>query len=191
MPAPGVQAALSRAASTMLRGRSSNLDAARAEHPAGAASPRSPADPGPPATSGAVTLVSAVEGPDGRLIMDSVQIATPAVVPVNNTVGNPPLPAHAAAHRSSFGGPPAQLEGAADARSRRRLQVGAEPAAPDIRIEMVSPAQQPQRSTTWVSPFANATFWPNSGSAANNPREQNADEAPGAASTVARGVDAV
>jgi len=175
----------------MLRGRSSNLDAARVEHPPGAASPRSPAVTNPPATSGAVTLVSAVEGPDGRLIMDSVQIATPAVIPVNNMAGSPPLPAHAAGRRSSLSGPPAQSEGAAEARSRRRLQVGAEPAAPDVRIEMVPPAQQPQRSTTWVSPFANAMFWPSGGSASNDPREQNVDDAPHAASTMSRGADAV
>ena len=181
----GVQAALSRAASTMLRGRSSNLDAPRAERSSGsAASPRSPADTAPPATSGgAVTLVSAVEGPDGRLIMDSVQIATPAVVPVSN----------AANHGVSLGGTPAQMEGATDVPSRRRLQVGAEP-APDVRIEMVQPAQQQQqqqRSTTWVSPFANATFWPSSGSATNAPREQNTDEAAHAAGFTRRGADAV
>ena len=83
------------------------------------------------------------------------------------------------------------MQGAPDARSRTRLQVGAEPAAPDVRIEMVPPAQQPQRTTTWVSPFANATFWPTGGSASSHPREQNADDAPPAASTAPRGADAV
>ena len=162
----GPQAALSWAASSMLRGRSSNLDATRAERPSGAESPRPPAAAAPQATSGAVTLVSAVEGPDGRLIMDSVQIATPAVVPINDAAGR----------RASLGGATAQTEGAGGASSRRRLQVGSEP-APDVRIEMVQPAQQPQRLTAWVSPFANATNWPSSGSAANAPREQNTDGA--------------
>ena len=169
----GVQALLSRAASSMLRGRSSNLDAARAERPPIGTSPRAPTVVAPPATAGAVTLVSAVEGPDGRLIMDTVHMAAPVVTATSDrsTPSSPMSHFHAAGHSAVYGQAPAHADGQANAPARTHQQAGSEPAEEEVRIEMVQPLQPAQRTFTWVSPFANATFWPSNGSDANTPRD--------------------
>ena len=186
LPCP--QAALSRAASTMIRGRSSNLDGARVERSGSVSAPgmHELAPASPYGEAAPVTLMSAVEGPDGRIIIDSVQMGSPAGAAdtARNVHGRLAATPGVALHN--------EASVVADASVMRPQPQHAERSR-EIRIEMVSPPQSMQpsalRVVTWVSPFANATFWPAGGSGSNTPQGGPSRAASG--NTALRGDEAV
>ena len=162
----------------MMRARSSNLDAARLDRSTSLATlePRGPDPAGSYAEPGPVTLMSAVEGPDGRIIIDSVQMGSPAGVrDSSRTAPASPVSSPALAGSQAFSQDAARRHtaGQVDAAQARQQQRPVERPG-DVRIEMVGPPQPSQpaapRTMTWVSPFANATFWADAGSGPNTPR---------------------